>query len=361
MKIERKKTTKIFLGGLPVGGDSPISVQTMTKTDTRDIDATVSQIKSIERVGGDIVRLAVIDMEAANALKEIANQVSVPLIADIHFDYKLAFQSIESGVAGLRLNPGNIGEASKVEAVVKAAADKNIPIRIGVNAGSLQKDIEAKYGRTPLALVESALEHIRILEDLDYYNIKVSVKVSDVLRTIEAYRLLSKRIEYPLHIGVTEAGTSFAGTIKSSIALGVLLNEGIGDTIRVSLTDEPELEIKTGLEILRSLELREPGATVTSCPTCGRTQVEVKAIALKVEAQLEKFMQDNPEVQMPSVAVMGCIVNGPGEAKDVDVALCGGKDKFALYVHGEYKLTVSKDNAVASVIEEVSLIAKRTK
>jgi (E)-4-hydroxy-3-methylbut-2-enyl-diphosphate synthase len=361
MNIERRKTRKIFLCELSVGGDSPISVQTMTKTDTRDIDATVSQIRSIERVGGDIVRLAVVDMEAAKALKEITNQVSVPLIADIHFDYKLALQSIESGVAGLRLNPGNIGETSKVEAVVKAAAEKNIPIRIGVNAGSLQKDIEIKYGKTPLALVESALEHIRILEDLDYYNIKVSVKVSDVLRTIDAYRLLSKRIDYPLHIGVTEAGTSFAGTIKSSVALGVLLVEGIGDTIRVSLTDEPEVEIKTGLEILRSLELRAQGANVISCPTCGRTQVEVKSIALQVEAQLEKFMQDNPEVQMPSVAIMGCIVNGPGEASDVDVALCGGKDKFALYVHGEYKLTVAKDAAVEALIKEVILMTKRIK
>jgi (E)-4-hydroxy-3-methylbut-2-enyl-diphosphate synthase len=360
MNIQRKKTKKIFLGDLPIGGDSPISVQTMTKTDTRDIDATVSQIKSIERVGGDIVRLAVIDMDAAKALQEINNQVSIPLIADIHFDYKLAIQSIQSGVAGLRLNPGNIGDSSKVEQVVKVAAEKNIPIRIGVNAGSLQKDIEAKYGRTPLALVESALEHIRILEDLDYYNIKVSVKVSDVLRTLEAYRLLSSRIEYPLHIGVTEAGTSFAGTIKSSVAIGVLLNEGIGDTIRVSLTDEPELEIKTGLEILRSFELREPGATVTSCPTCGRTQVDVKATALQVEAQLEKFMQDNPGVKMPSVAVMGCIVNGPGEAKDVDIALCGGKDKFALYINGEYKLTIPRDDAVSTLINEVSLMAKRT-
>ncbi|MDA3800206.1 MAG: flavodoxin-dependent (E)-4-hydroxy-3-methylbut-2-enyl-diphosphate synthase [Kiritimatiellae bacterium] len=353
----RKKTKQIYLNELAVGGDAPISVQTMTKTDTRDIDATVSQIKSIERVGGDIVRLAVIDMEAAKALEEINSQVSVPLIADIHFDCKLALQAIESGVAGLRLNPGNIGDSSKVESVVKTAAERDIPIRIGVNAGSLQKDIEAKYGKTPLALVESALEHIRILENLNYYNIKVSVKVSDVLRTIEAYRLLSDRIDYPLHIGLTEAGTSFAGTIKSSVALGVLLAEGIGDTIRVSLTDDPELEIKTGLEILRSLELREPGAAVTSCPTCGRTMVDVKTIALEVEKELENFMQDNPNIKMPSVAVMGCIVNGPGEAKDVDVALCGGKDKFALYVKGEYRSTIPKCEAVDALIKEVLLLS----
>lgn len=351
--IIRKKTKKIFLRELPVGGGSPITVQTMTKTDTRDIDATISQIRSIQRCGGDIVRLAVVDSDAAEALGAIVESVEVPLIADIHFDYKLALKSIESGIDGLRVNPGNIGERWKVEEVVRAASERDIPIRIGVNAGSLQKDIEAKYGRTPKALVESALVHVGILEDLDYHNIKISVKVSDVPRTIEAYRLLSQRVDYPLHVGVTEAGTSFAGTIKSSVALGVLLSEGIGDTIRVSLTDSPELEIKAGLEILRSLGLREGGVGVTSCPTCGRTQVDVKEIAHKVEKELEEYMYSSGVKKLPSVAVMGCIVNGPGEAKDVDIALCGGKDKFALYVKGEYFKTVSKDNSVAALMEFV--------
>lgn len=354
-KHQRCQTNKITVGGTDVGGDAPITVQTMTKTDGHDIDATVAQIHEVATVGCDIVRLAIIDEAAAKALAEIRRQVSTPLIADIHFDYKLALISIESGVDGLRINPGNIGDRKNIEMVVKAAAERNIPIRIGVNGGSLEKDIEKKYGLgSAEALVESALRHVRILEDLDYYQIKISVKATDVHRTLEAYRLLSKKTDYPLHLGLTEAGTLMPGMIRSSVAMGILLNEGIGDTIRVSLTDTPVNEVKVGLELLRCLGLREPGASVISCPTCGRVQVNVMKIATEVENRLEEYYQKYPASAKPVVAVMGCMVNGPGEAKEADIAIAGGDGKFALYVRGEFKETVLQEYAVDALLKHVA-------
>ncbi len=354
-KHRRCQTNKITVGGTDVGGDAPITVQTMTKTDGHDIDATVAQIHEVATVGCDFVRLAIIDEAAAKALVEIRHQVSTPLIADIHFDYKLALLSIESGVDGLRINPGNIGDRKNVEMVVKAAAERNIPIRIGVNGGSLEKDIEKKYGLgSAEALVESALRHVRILEDLDYYQIKISVKATDVHRTLDAYRLLSKKTDYPLHLGLTEAGTLMPGMIRSSVAMGILLNEGIGDTIRVSLTDTPVNEVKVGLELLRCLGLREAGASVISCPTCGRVQVNVMKIATEVENRLEEYYQKYPASAKPVVAVMGCMVNGPGEAKEADIAIAGGDGKFALYVRGEFKETVLQEYAVDALLKRVA-------
>ena len=352
---QRCQTKKIKVGDIAVGGDSPISVQTMTKTDGHDIDATVAQIHEVATVGCDIVRLAIIDAEAAKALAEIKHQVSTPLIADIHFDYKLALLSIESGVDGLRINPGNIGGRDNVAQVVSAASERNIPIRIGVNGGSLEKDIEEKFGPgSAEALVESALRHVHILEDLDYHNIKISVKATDVHRTLDAYRLLSKKTDYPLHLGLTEAGTLIPGIIRSSVAMGILLNEGIGDTIRISLTDTPVNEVKVGLELLRCLGLREPGPTVISCPTCGRVQVNVMKIATEVEARLEEYYQKHPASARPVVAVMGCMVNGPGEAKEADIAIAGGDGKFALYVRGEFKETILQEYAVDALLKRVA-------
>jgi (E)-4-hydroxy-3-methylbut-2-enyl-diphosphate synthase len=326
----------------------------MTKTDTRDIDATVAQIQNVTAAGCDLVRLAVIDDAAARALAEIKRQVSIPLIADIHFDHTLALTALASGVDGLRINPGNIGARANVEAVVAAASERHVPIRIGVNGGSLEKEIEQTYGGgTPEALVESALHHVAILEACGYHEIKISVKATDVHRTLAAYRLLSQRTDYPLHLGVTEAGTLVPGIVRSSVAMGILLNEGIGDTIRVSLTDTPEREVKTGLELLRCLGLREPGPSVISCPTCGRVQVDVIHIATEVEQRLEAFYRTHPDAPRPVVAVMGCMVNGPGEARDADLALAGGCDKFALYVNGKHHRSIPQDQAVDALMEAV--------
>ncbi|MCK5850518.1 MAG: flavodoxin-dependent (E)-4-hydroxy-3-methylbut-2-enyl-diphosphate synthase [Kiritimatiellae bacterium] len=356
---KRKNTHVVNVGSVAVGGDSRISVQTMTKTDTRDVDATVAQIHEVHTLGCDIVRLAVVDETATIALTEIIKQVKIPVIADIHFDHKLAVMALAAGVDGLRINPGNIGGIDKVHEVVSAARERLVPIRIGVNGGSLEVDIAKKYGgSTPAGLVESAMRHIHILEDLDYNEIKVSVKASDPLRTITAYRLLSDEIDYPLHLGVTEAGTFVAGTIRSSVALGVLLYEGIGDTIRISLTDSPANEIKVGLELLRSLELREPGASVISCPTCGRVAVDVALIATCLEGKLEDYYNRNPEAPRPIIAVMGCMVNGPGEAAEADLALAGGDGKFALYLRGKYEATVSEADAVAEVLKRVETWTK---
>ncbi len=351
----RRQTRRINVGNVPVGDGAPISVQTMTKTDGHDIDATVFQIHEVATVGCDIVRLAVIDKEAAEALAEIGHQVSTPIIADIHFDYKLALTAIESGISGLRINPGNIGAKENIEKVVRAAAERDIPIRIGVNGGSLEKDLEDKYGPgSAEALVESALRHVDILEKLNFHQIKISVKATDVHRTIESYRLLSEKVDYPLHLGLTEAGTFMPGIIKSSVAMGILLNEGIGDTIRISLTDTPVNEIKAGLELLRCLGLREPGPSVISCPTCGRVQVKVMQIAGEVEARLEEFYQNNPDAARPIVAVMGCMVNGPGEAKEADVAIAGGNGKFALYINGEFRETIPESSAVDVLLKYVA-------
>jgi (E)-4-hydroxy-3-methylbut-2-enyl-diphosphate synthase len=352
--IKRRKTRRIYVGSVAIGGGAPVSVQTMTKTDTRDVKATVRQIKSIEKVGCDIVRLAVPDEAAAAALAVIRRQTRIPLIADIHFDHKLALKAIASGVDGLRINPGNIGGAANVREVVNAARERKSPIRIGVNSGSLEKDLLAKHGGpTVQALVESAMRHVRMLEDLDYREIKISVKAASVRRTVEAYRLLARKTDYPLHLGVTEAGTLLAGAIRTSVALGILLEDGIGDTIRVSLTDAPEREVRVGREILGALCMRGGGASVISCPTCGRIQVDVISIAGEIERKLEELYSCTAKTVLPTVAVMGCMVNGPGEAREADIALAGGKKKFALYVRGKLKKTIAEKDAVAAVAEEV--------
>lgn len=351
MIAPRRPTRQLLLGGLTLGGDAPVRVQTMTKTDTRDVAATVSQIRAAADAGCDLVRLAVPDRAAAEALREIRRQSPVPLVADIHFDHRLALAAIEAGMDGLRINPGNIGGADRVRGVVEAARPRRIPIRIGVNAGSLEPQILARHGSaTPEALVESALSHVAILEALDYREIKISVKASDVDRTIAAYRLLADRTSYPLHLGVTEAGTRFAGTVRSCAALGVLLHEGIGDTIRISLTADPVEEVRVGVELLRAFGLRAPGAAVTSCPTCGRTQVDVARVAQEVERRLELFYREHPDAPRPRVAVMGCVVNGPGEAREADLAVAGGAGFFRLYVRGEAQATVTENEAIDRVV-----------
>ena len=350
----RPQTRQIQLGGMPIGGGAPVSVQTMTKTDTRDVAATLQQIRSVATAGCDLVRLAVVDEEAARALKRICADAPIPVIADIHFDHRLAIQSVEAGVAGLRLNPGNIGSETRIREVVEVARAHAVPIRIGVNGGSLEKDLLATHGGpTAQALVASALRHVALLEKFDYREIKISAKASDVLRTLETYRLLAASTDYPLHLGVTEAGTLMAGTVRSAVAMGMLLAEGIGDTIRVSLTDTPEKEVRVGLEILRSLGLREAGAAVTSCPTCGRCQVNVTEIAVAVERALEAHYREVPEGPHPHVAVMGCVVNGPGEARQSDVALIGGVGRFLVMCGGIEVAAVPADEAVDALVAAV--------
>ena len=305
----KKVTRQIKIGPVLVGGDAPCSVQSMCSTDTRDVPTTMAQINRLAEVGCEIIRCAVPDMDAALALAQIKKQSPIPVIADIHFDYKLALQVLEGGIDGLRLNPGNIGEKWKVEEVVRAAAERKVPIRIGVNAGSLEKYLLERFGHpTAEAMVESALGHIRILEDLGYQEIKISLKASDVPKTVAAYRLLSAKVDYPLHIGITEAGTTFSGTIKSSVGLGILLADGIGDTLRVSLTGDPVDEVRVGYEILKSLGLRQRGVNFVSCPTCGRCQINLIKVAEEVEHRLQGIDK------RITVAVMGCAVNGPGEA-----------------------------------------------
>ncbi len=346
--LNRKKTKKIFVGKVPVGGGNPISVQSMTKTDTKNVRATVAQIKGLEKVGCEIIRLAVPDMDAAKSLEKIIKSVTIPVIADIHFDWRLALESIKQGIDGLRINPGNIGAKWKVQEVVSAAKDKNIPIRIGVNAGSLSKKLLDKYGHpTPKALVESAEEHIEILEKLDFKNIKVSLKASNVPTTVDAYRLFSKRSRYPLHIGISEAGPSFTGIIKSAVGLGILLSEGIGDTIRVSLSEDPKEEVRVAYEILKSLGIRQKGANIISCPTCGRCNIDLRNLAKKVEARLKDI--DKPI----TIAVMGCIVNGPGEAREADLGIAGGKGKGILFKKGKVIKTVPEKEMLATLLKEI--------
>ncbi len=342
----RRKTIPIQVGSITIGGDAPIVVQSMASTDTRNVAATVSQIKELEELDCEIVRLAVPDMEAAEALKSIKQQVTVPLIADIHFDYRLALASIEAGIDGLRLNPGNIGEPDRVKAVVKAAAERSIPIRIGVNAGSMPKKADPSL-TVAERMVEAAMEHVKILEDLDFDLIKVSLKASDIPTTIEACESIAKRIPYPLHIGVTEAGTPRTGIIRSAAGIGALLCLGIGDTIRVSLTTHPREEVIAGYEILKSLNLRRHGPVLISCPTCGRTEVDLIAIAERVEKELLNVKKS------VKVAVMGCIVNGPGEAKDADVGIACGKGRAVLFRKGEQIRTIDEKDAVSSLMEEI--------
>lgn len=351
----RRETRKIQVGSVAVGGDAPISVQSMCNTDTRDVEATSAQIKALADAGCEIVRCAVPDEAAAKALGQICEQSSLPMIADIHFDYRLALMSLEAGVDGLRLNPGNIGERWKVEEVVKACAERSVPIRIGVNAGSLEKELLEKYGHpTAEAMAASALGHIRILEELNYQEIKVSLKASDVRRTVDAYRLLAAEVDYPLHIGVTEAGTTWSGSIKSAVGLGTLLYDGIGDTLRVSLTGDPVEEVRVGWEILKSLELRERGPVFVSCPTCGRCQIDLIEVAEEVEQRL-----GNLPVPL-TIAVMGCVVNGPGEAREADLGIAGGKGQGLLFRKGEVVRKVPQaELADALVAEALSLAEER--
>ena len=346
--MERAKTRKVRVGDIFVGGDSPVSVQSMTNTDTRDIPSTVSQILKLEEAGCDIVRCAVPDEEAGEALRKIILQIHVPLVADIHFDSALALLSIRNGVSKLRINPGNIGKKEKVRAVAEAAKDRGIPIRIGVNSGSLQKDILAKYGRVcPEAMVESAMRHVEMLEEFDFHDIVLSVKSSDVREMIECYRLISGKVDYPLHIGVTESGTIRKGTIRSSVGIGALLAEGIGDTIRVSLTGDPVEEVRVGREILASMGGIRKGAEMISCPTCGRTRLDLVRIAGEVEKRLQS-------VHKPiKVAVMGCAVNGPGEARRADIGIAGGNGEGLIFRKGEILRKVKEEDLVEELMKEI--------
>jgi len=349
MKSKREKQTKrIKIGNVYIGGDSEIAVQSMTNTDTRDVEATVNQILLLEEAGCDIVRCAVPDMEAAEAIKNIMKSIHIPIVADIHFDYRLALKSIENGISKLRINPGNIGSVDKIKLVADAAKEKGIPIRIGVNSGSLEKDILQKYGHVcAQALVESALRHVKILENLDFYDIVISIKSSDVPMMIESYKLLSDKVNYPLHLGVTEAGTTWRGTIKSSIGIGALLAQGIGDTIRVSLTGDVIDEVKVGIEILKALDYINDGIKFVSCPTCGRTQINLIKIANEVEERLKNY---NKNIK---IAIMGCVVNGPGEAREADIGIAGGKGVGLIFKKGEIIKTVKEENLVEELIREI--------
>ncbi len=346
MEIKRRATRGIKLGDLIIGDGNPIRVQSMTNTHTDDVKATINQIRELIAAGSEIIRVALPDMDAARALTEIRKNCPIPLIADIHFDYRLALAAIDKGIDGLRLNPGNIGSESKVKEVATRAREKRIPIRIGVNSGSLAKDKLKKYGVTPAGLVESALEHIAILERCRFEDIKISVKAASVPMTVEAYRLLSEKVSYPLHLGVTEAGTEMAGSVKSSVALGILLAEGIGDTIRVSLTADPVKEVAVGLEILKALGLRK-GLNIVSCPTCGRTEIDLISLAEDVGRRLAPYRDRDL-----TVAVMGCIVNGPGEARMADFGIAGGKGEGLIFRKGE----IIKKVPEALLLEELIAI-----
>lgn len=351
----KKLTRQIRIGTILIGGGAPCSVQSMCSTDTRNIAATTQQITALREAGCELVRCAVLDSDAAEALGTIKAGISIPLIADIHFDYKLALTALKKGVDGLRINPGNIGEKWKVQEVVQAARERSIPIRIGVNAGSLEKELLEKFGHpTAEAMVESALRHVRILEELGYDQIKISIKASDVMKTIEAYRLLSQRVDYPLHIGITEAGTTFSGTIKSSVGLGILLSEGIGDTLRVSLTGSPVDEIRVGYGILNALGLRQRGINLVSCPTCGRCQIDLVPVAEEVERRLQGVTKPL------TVAIMGCVVNGPGEAREADVGVAGGKGEGLLFRHGKVIRKVPEKDLADALVAEVEQMANES-
>lgn len=354
--MQRKITRQIHIGAVAIGGGAPVSVQSMTNTKTQDAQATVRQIEALAAAGCDIVRLAVPDKEAAANIGKIKAQTKVPLVADIHFDYRLALQAIEQGIDALRLNPGNIGGAENVRRVAEAAKARGIPIRIGVNAGSLDKRLLAKYGGvTAEALVESALEHVRLLEEQDFHDMKISLKAHDVPLTLAAYRLMSERCDYPLHLGITEAGTAGTGIIKSSVGVGALLAEGIGDTIRISLTGDPVVEVRTANEILKALGLKEYGPTLVACPTCGRTSINLVEIAEKVEERL-RSMEEPIEV-----AVMGCVVNGPGEARGADVGIAGGNGEGLIFRKGEVVRKVKEEDLLSELFREIDAILEERK
>mgnify|MGYP004515101633 FL=1 len=346
MKI--KSTKKIKIGGVTIGGGEPVAIQSMTNTDTRDFKSTVSQILKLEAAGCEIIRCAVPDMQAAESFGKIKKEIHIPLVADIHFDYKLALECIKNGADKIRINPGNIGSRERVKAVVDAAKDSGVPIRIGVNGGSLEKDLLEKYkSPTADALVESALRHAAILDELNFSDIAISIKTSDVPTTIEAYRKLSDMCDYPLHVGVTEAGTLKGGIIKSAVGIGTLLSEGIGDTIRVSLTADPIEEIYAAKDILNVLGLRNQGVKFVSCPTCGRTQLNLIKIANEVENRLKDVDKNI------TVAVMGCAVNGPGEAREADIGIAGGKGEGLIFSHGKIIKKVSENMLVDALMNEI--------
>ncbi len=348
MRNLRNNTRQIKIGDRVIGGGNPVLIQSMTNTKTEDVAATVAQILELEAAGCDIIRCAVPTMEAAKALSEIKKQIHIPLVADIHFDYRLAVAAIENGADKIRINPGNIGSIDRIKTVVDTAKLYNVPIRVGVNSGSLEKDIVEKYGRvTAEGIVESALDKVRIIEELGYENLVVSIKSSDVLMCVKAHELISEKIDYPLHIGITESGTIFSGSIKSSVGLGIMLNEGLGDTIRVSLTGNPVEEIKAAKVILRTLGLRKGGIEVVSCPTCGRTQIDLIGLANKVETLVSGYDLDI------KVAVMGCVVNGPGEAKEADIGVAGGIGEGLLIKKGEIIKKVKEDELLSVLKEEL--------
>jgi len=346
--IQRRKTRQICIGSVKVGGGAPISVQSMTKTDTRDIGKTVRQIRLLEEAGCEIIRVAVVDEEAARAIAEIRKRIQIPLIADIHFHPHLALRAIESGADGLRINPGNIGGKDRLRPLVTAAKNRSVPIRIGVNSGSLEKDLLKRFGgATSEAMVWSALRTIKRMEDLGFNLIKVSLKASDVVRTVEAYRLFSKKSDYPLHLGVTEAGKGSAAIVKSSVGIGLLLSEGIGDTLRVSLTGDPGEEVNVGYGILRALGIRKRGVEIISCPTCGRCNIDLAPLVAKVERGVKK-------ISTPlTVAMMGCVVNGPGEAKEADIGIAGGKGMGVLFKKGEVVRKLREKDFVSALLKEI--------
>ena len=346
--MNRLNTKQIMIGNVQIGGDNKVSIQSMCNTKTKDIDATVKQILELEKAGCEIIRVACLDLEDAKAIKQIKEKIHIPIVADIHFDYKIALEAINSGVEKVRINPGNIGSKEKVQAVVDECKNKRIPIRIGVNAGSLEKDLLEKYGKpTAEAMVESAKRHIKILEELDFYDIVISLKASDLDLCIKAYELASKEFDYPLHLGITEAGTEFSGTIKSSIGLGVLLREGIGNTIRVSLSDDPIKEIRVAKEILKDCNLYKKTPTLIACPTCGRTQIDLIPIAKEIENFLQTIESNI------KVAVMGCVVNGPGEAREADIGIAGGKEEAVLFKKGEVVRKIPQDKIINVLKDEI--------
>lgn len=349
----RTNTRQVQVGKLRIGGGAPIVVQSMTNTDTRDIQATLGQIQALSEAGCELVRVAVPDRAAAAALPALVRHSPVPLVADIHFDYRLALAALEAGVAKLRLNPGNIGSKERVQAVVKAAQERSVPIRIGVNSGSLAQPLLDKYGRTATAMVESALEHIAIFADLDFHDIVVSLKATDIALTVAAYEKLSKKVNYPFHLGITEAGTKWFGTIKSAAGLGALLSRGLGDTLRVSLTSDPVEEVKVAWAVLAACGLRQRGPLFISCPTCGRTEIDLEGIATEVEKRLSDF-------SLPiTIAVMGCIVNGPGEASHADLGITGGNGVGIIFRHGKVLRKVAEEDLVDALVVEANKLLEK--
>ena len=349
---KRTETRPVKIGKLIIGNGNPIRIQSMTQTKTKDIEATVKQINELEKAGCEIIRVTAPDIESAKALGEIKKQINIPLVVDIHFQYLIALEAIKQGVDKVRINPGNIGSKEKVEAVIKACQEKNIPIRIGINMGSLEKDLFAQYGKFGVArvMMESAIRHIKILEDLNFFDIVVSLKGSNVMVTREAHSMFAHRFNYPLHVGITEAGPSLAGIVKSSVGIGSILAEGIGDTIRVSTTSDPKEQVKIGWEILKSLGLRQKGVEIISCPTCGRTEIDLIGLAKKVEKILANV--DAPI----KVAVMGCVVNGPGEASFADIGICGGKNQAVVFKKGKIVKVVQEKDVLPIFIEEIKKV-----